>query len=153
MSIKDILKETKLSEKSKERTKDIKLTLDVNIPNHDEELNNIKNNLNLIKEDIQYYKNINNLPNKIFYTLYEDIAKNLMFLAELSKPLFDLQDHIENFYFNEFKKSPALAKELYLNHYSLIHYKYNLNKNRCYKLFDDLDKLYIKINNMKPPTI
>lgn len=150
-SIKEALKNTTLSEKSKHRAKDIKLNLNVNIPNHFTELKEVEQNLNDIKLKIQYQENIKTLPNKIFNEIYEDIARNLIIVAELSRPLFDLQEYIEKFYFKEFKKSPALAKELYLNHYNHIHYNYNLNKNRCYKLFDDLDYIYTKINNQPPP--
>lgn len=149
-SIKEALQNSTLSKKSKERAKDIKLNLNINIPDNSEQLNEINSSLENIKTQIKIHKENKSLPNNSFDTLYESIAKNLILVAELSRPLFNLQNHIENFYFNEFKKSPALAKELYLNHYADIHYKYNMIKNKCFKLFDDLDELYFKIHNSKP---
>ena len=52
----------------------------------------------------------------------------------------------------EAEKSAAAAPDtVALEHYEKIHHPYDILKNRCFKLLDEYDELYFKLNKTTPP--
>jgi len=66
-------------------------------------------------------------------------------------PAFAIEDDIERLYTLHYAKFPELAKKLCNDHYENIHHPYTLLKNRCFRMLEDLDKLYIEIHEKYPP--
>lgn len=124
---------------------------DFNLPNHLNELNVAEKYINIHKEKLDRYIKHNYITNTQFINLYEDIVKVLDYIGRLSMPAFEIESELENMYTKHYIKSPELAKKLWLDHYAKIHHPYSILKNRCFKLLDDIDNLYIDTYNCYPP--
>jgi hypothetical protein len=96
---------------------------------------------------IKLQRKINNI---IHEEIYEETVRILDFLGKLTKPLFELNDSLEYDYIKKYPTSPQLAKKLWLCHCENIHYPYDLLKNRCFKLLEDVDEEFIKRNKTYP---
>lgn len=125
---------------------------------HDFKLQNHKNELAKAEEIIETQKNkLRNLQNlkqicgKTHDTLYEEVIRILDYLGRLSMPIFAIEEELENLYILQHPKSPELAKKLFNDHYEQMHYPYDLLKNRCFRILEELDELYIEVNGKNPP--
>jgi len=121
-----------------------KLLLDIKVPDNTEILNEIEETIEKHKKDIKkgLEEKTLNLDNCKHYT---QIMLNCLYaLGEKSKPLFDIQDEIRDKYYTTYVKTPNLAKELYIKHLDKIHNRYNILKNRCFRLLDEIEKYAIK---------
>ena len=127
-------------------TPDQEIIIEVELPNHDVELENIKNYIDQLKNR---YK-MGTTRKKLTITEYErirDLTLNtLELVGKLSMPAFNIEDELEEKYVMAYRSSPQLAKTLWLDHYERIHRKYNTLKNRCYKILDELES---SINKLK----
>jgi|GEM_PF-1947491 len=123
----------------------------ITIPDHSEELCKaeilIKKNQIKVKK-LYKQKHISNIQHDF---IYEDTIRILDYIGRLSMEIFNLENDLENFYFKTYKHSPELAKKLWLDHYDNIHHPYDLLKNRCFRILDDIDELYISIHKKYPP--
>ena len=134
-------------------TEPSELKLDLNLPDHTNELEEAEGYTSKIKRDILICKENNKLDNQTYKDLYGRITNALYFVGGLSIPAFDVGDKIEQEYFNTYKHAPELAKKLWLDHYARIHHPYNLLKNRLFRLYEILDELYKNINKSSPPNV
>ena len=91
------------------------------------------------------------MNDEIHTSLYERTALLLFYVGKLSESVFKLEDEVERKAFSLFSKTPELAKKAFDDYYYKLHYRYDLLKNRCFKIFEDLDKEYIKKYKKYPP--
>lgn len=127
------------------------LTHQFEIPDHYSELSKAEDAIKKLKNkyiDFLINESFNGLEHTI---LYEEIMKVLDYVGRLSMFAFTLEDEIEKMYVMYYKHAPNLAKKLWLDHYNEIHQPYNVQKNRCFKLLDDIDELYQNLNHENPP--
>lgn len=127
------------------------ITLDLKLPNHANELSKAEDVIEKIKCRFKKYQETNTITNKEYIALYENTVRVLDYVGRLSIPAFNVEDELEEQYFKKFKHSPELAKKLWLEHFENIHHPYNILKNRCFKLLEDYDELYLKIYKTTPP--
>jgi len=126
------------------------ITYDFNLPNHENELSKAEDVINKLKEKINYTE-VYKMTDKLFIEAFEEVIRALDYVGKLSLPAFGIEDEMEAIYNKRYMHSLPLAKELWLNHYGNVHKPYNTLKNRCYKLLDELDALYVRINKKEPP--
>lgn len=124
---------------------------DFNLPNHTTQISKATEVIEKHKGKYLEYQNSQQINDKEFLSLYEEIIRVLDYLGRLSMPAFAIESDIEMEYMKQFNKSPELAKKLWQDHYESIHHPYTLLKNRCYKLLEELDELYIAVNKKSPP--
>jgi hypothetical protein len=124
---------------------------DFNLPTNANELSKAEEVIEKLKlkiKDIIVNKTIND---KIHTTLFEEIIRVLDYVGNLSVPFFKVEEKLEELYILQYSHSPKLAKKLWLDHYEFIHHPYNLLKNRCFRMLDELDEAYIKRFKHEPP--
>lgn len=121
-----------------------KSLLHLEVPNHDEELEIINETINKYKHIINKNIKKKTLSEETYSYHHAVIMKCLYALGELSLPNFNLHDELKKKYNVHYKKTPELAKKLYLDHMSKIHKDYNLLKNRCFRLLDHLEEYAIE---------
>lgn len=112
----------------------------IDLPDHTEELNKVEKLINKYK--IRYKRIIerNIKDKKELEALYEKTITLLEYIGELSLPCFNISDALEQNHYNIYKDSPELAKTLWLEKYGELHHPYNILKNRCFNLLDELEK-------------
>lgn len=128
------------------------ITHDFKLPVHDNELSNAGDKIEKLK--IRLNKTITNsepITDKEFVNVFEEIVRVLDYVGRLSIPAFNIGDKMQEMYKMKFLHAPQLAKQLWLNHFENIHKPYNLLKNRCFKMMEDLDDYYIETYDKKPP--
>lgn len=123
----------------------------INLPDHKEELKTAKDHIEKIKYQFKFIVIQDSLNDKTHEAMYEEIVRVLDYVGRLSMHAFKLEGCLEEMYFDKYRNSPKLAKHLWLQHYEEIHSPYNLLKNRCFKLLNDLDKAYINKFKKHPP--
>lgn len=122
-----------------------------NLPQHKEEITVATDVIEKIKLKLKCKQQAKTLDDKTFVVMYEETVRMLDYVGNLSKPAFEIGDELEGLYYKKYPHSPKLAKKLWLDHYETIHKKYNILKNRCFKILDKLDELYWKVNKKQPP--
>jgi len=125
--------------------------IDFNLPNHESELCDAEEAIEKIKNIVIKITVTNTITDKLHNYYYEEVIRILDYVGKLSMPASKLNDDIERMYRLKFPKSPKLAKQLWLDHYGLIHRPYNLIKNRCFRILDELDNSYILKFGKVPP--
>lgn len=129
----------------------IDLSTDFSIPSNKNEIAVATDNIEKLKFFIEKLSD-NNLINDDMHEYYfDEVIKSLDYVGSLSLPAFNAISDIEFHYTMKYLPYPNLAKKLYLDHYSIIHQPYNILKNRCFRLLDMLDEIYIKKFNANPP--
>lgn len=126
----------------------LELNLSKPIPDHTDEIIKAIDFLREINEDFNNNQNITDYHHEL---LYEKTVKLLYYVGCLSLKIFELQPEIIELYTMKFLRDPAVGKELYYKHYHQLHRKYNLIKNKCFKLLDNIDEKYILLNKKLPP--
>ena len=127
------------------------IEVELNLPNHESELDNAEGNINSLKKSIDLHIKHKSINDKNHTSLYDKVSEILFYVGGLSKSRFLVQDELEQIYFSKYIHSPELAKTLYYQHYENIHHRYTIVKQRCYRLLDDLDESYFKLNKKTPP--
>jgi hypothetical protein len=127
------------------------ITHDFNLPNHRNELSKADSVIDKHKRKLEAFQANGNIDDKSHTELFEEIVRALIYVGRLSEPAFEIGDELEAMYTLQFKHSPSLAKQLWLEHYEDIHRPYTVLKNRCYRLLDMLDEEYIKVHKKNPP--
>ena len=117
------------------------------LPDHTEHLKKANDEFEKIKK---FYKT-NPLNDKNFIYIYEQTAYILCYVGDLSTEVFNVHDYLEEEYLMKYLHSPVLGKELFWKHYEDLHRPYTLIKNRCFRMFEDLDEQYIRMYNKYPP--
>lgn len=131
----------------------IELDIDLGLPDHSEQLYDTEIYVSKIRKELQDQKKLKELNDFVYETLYTRITKALYYVGKLSMPAFNIEEKLEEEYFNVYQHAPELARKLWLDHYSEIHRPYNILKNRLFRLFDELDEAYISINKKEPPQL
>jgi hypothetical protein len=126
------------------------LSIDLNLPDFTEFLEKSNEDTINIKEKFNQIKEMSIMNDYWHERLYEENATILLSLGNVSQAVFNVQDKIEETYTNKYINAPALAKMLYYEHYEKLHQPFSILKNRCWRLFDELDKEYQRINNCNP---
>ena len=136
---------------SKNSDPELFLIPEVEIPNHKVELEKADEVIKNLKFKLKQIEITKQIDGKKHTALYEEIVRVLDYVGRLSKPLFDIEESLERMYILHYPKSPELSKKLCNDHYEKIHYPYTILKNRCFKMLEDLDEMYIKRWGVKPP--
>jgi hypothetical protein len=127
------------------------ITVDLKLPNYSNELSKANDVIEKLKKKIDKITIDKTIDDKLHTDLFEEVIRVLDYVGRLSMPAFAIEDDLERMYIKQYLHSPELAKKLWLDHYEKIHHPYTLLKNRCFKLLDDLDEVYIKVHKKNPP--
>lgn len=122
----------------------------IEIPNHIIDLEKVNDLIETIKFKLKQHEGFKTLDDKSYEALYGETIRILYHLGDLSTPAFNIADKLEERYYRMYKHSPQLAKKLWSQKYHEIHKPYNLYKNRCYTILDQLDLLYFEIHQCPP---
>lgn len=126
--------------------------VDLNIPCCEEDLLKAKDAIKALQIKFLYIKNDNQMNDYWHDKLYEDNSRILAFVGSLSKRIFNVEDKLEKLYTERYIKTPRLAKHFWYVHYENLHHPFTSIKNKCWRLFDELDKEYRRTNdNQNPP--
>ena len=119
-----------------------KLDIELELPNHDIDLERAKNILDKAERDIVWFKTKQiDIPDRKKQVLTHTIDVVLNGVGLMSQSRFDVRDKLEEEYSKAFIKQPALGKELYLKHYESLHKPFDKLKNKCFNLFYKLDNI------------
>jgi hypothetical protein len=124
---------------------------DFNLPNHDNELSKAEDVIEKLKNRLKIIEIQRTIDDKTHTQMFEHVVRILDYVGRLSMPAFAIEDEMEEMYKMKFLHAPELGKKLWLDHYGNVHHPYNLLKNRCYKLLEELDAEYFKRHKKKPP--
>lgn len=122
---------------------------DFNLPNQANELSKAEEVIEKLKNEIT--NSTDSITDLSHDRLYEQVIRVLDYVGHLSVPAFEINDRLEAMYIQQHPYAPGLAKELWLQHYETIHHPYNLLKNRCWRMLEELDENYIKKFGKNPP--
>lgn len=122
-----------------------------NLVNHDKELAEAEVAIEELKNKVNDCLSKKTICDNVHLALYEEIIRVLDYAGRLSMQVFEVNEELELQYIQKYKKQPALAKQLWLEHYDQLHHPYSLIKNRCFKLLDKLDQGYIDTFKHFPP--
>jgi hypothetical protein len=127
------------------------ITHDFKLPNHYNELCKAEEVIEKLKNKFKKIEKTKTINDKNHDELYNEIIRILDYVGRLSMPAFAIEDDIERLYTLHYAKFPELAKKLWNDHYENIHHPYTLLKNRCFRMLEELDKLYIDTHEKYPP--
>ena len=132
-------------------TNNYNIELEFNLINHDKELSDAEDAIETLKLKVIEIIINETLDDNVHEEFYEEIMRVLDYTGRLSMQIFAINDLLEEQYLKKYKNAPAMAKELWLNHYEQLHQPYNKIKNRCFKLLDRLDNGYVALYDKNPP--
>jgi len=124
---------------------------DFNLPNHTNELVDAEHALIKVRDKLTFIKKQKSFSPKQHTKMFDRTAEILSYVGSLSKPALELGIEIENLYTIHYMKFPHLAKRLWQEHHASLNAPYNVIKNRCFRMFNELDETYIKLNKVYPP--
>jgi hypothetical protein len=124
---------------------------DFNLPTYANELYKAEEVIDKLKIKLKHISVNKTITNKLHTQLFEEIIRVLDYVGQLSEPAFAIEDELEELYVLQYPHSPSLAKKLWLDHYEYVHHPYNILKNRCFRMLDEVDEEYIKKFKCKPP--
>jgi hypothetical protein len=127
------------------------ITHDFKLPNHYNELCKAEEVIEKLKNKFKKIEKTKTINDKNHDELYNEIVRILDYVGRLSMPAFAIEDDIERLYTLHYAKFPELAKKLWNDHYENIHHPYTLLKNRCFRMLEELDQLYIETHEKYPP--
>jgi hypothetical protein len=127
------------------------ITHDFKLPNHHNELCKADEIIDKLKNKFKKIEKTKTINGKNHDELYNEIIRILDYVGRLSMPAFAIEEELEQMYTLQYAKFPELAKKLCNDHYENIHHPYTLLKNRCFRMLEELDNLYIKTHKKYPP--
>ena len=127
------------------------ITHDFKLPNHHNELCKAEEIIDKLKNKFKKIEKTKTINGKNHDELYNEIIRILDYVGRLSMPAFAIEDEMERMYTLRYTKFPELAKKLCNDHYENIHHPYTLLKNRCFRMLEELDQLYIETHEKYPP--
>lgn len=128
-------------------------TIKLDLPDHSKELQESEDYIKNLKLKLEDINRGRKMSDKEYSTMFENISRGLYYVGSLSQPAFEVEEEIEQFYFREYKNTPELARKLWQDKYGEIHHPYNILKNRLFRLYEELDAMYKKINKSQPPRV
>ena len=120
------------------------------VPNHQLELEKAEEYIEDLKFKFRNCERLQKITEKEYIELYQETIRILYYVGDLSQPLFDCQEELEDRYIKMYIHSPELAKKLFFEKCHEVHKPYNLLKNRCYTILDGLDELFYEIHSHAP---
>ena len=127
------------------------IDVNLNLPNHTDNLKEAELMLNAIRKDIIDVCLEDKLSDEIHEKLFDKIVIVLDWVGRMSIPAFKIRDELEETYLITYRKTPKLGRLLFDKHYHNIHRPYSSLKNRCFNTIDELDILYKEKFNKNPP--
>ena len=124
---------------------------DFNLPCHENELSKADDEIQKLKIRFNKHSDTKVLSDAEFLRLYDDVIRVLDYVGRLSMSVFEIEDEFEELYKLKFLHAPDLGKIIWQEHYQGMHHPYNLLKNRCFKILDELDEMYQMIHSKYPP--
>lgn len=121
------------------------------IPDHSNELSEAEDRIEKLKNRLKIIKTQRCINDSNHEELFEFTVQVLDYVGKLSMSVFALEDQIQDVFFRRYKSHPELAKTLWQEEYGRIHHPYNILKNRCYRLLEELDAEYHKRHKKHPP--
>jgi len=125
--------------------------LQFDLPDHANELAKVEEIIGKYKTNVREIIQTKTITDTNHDKYYEEVVRALDYVGKLSMSAFNIEDELEELYIKQYIHAPALAKSLWLEHYGKIHRPYNLLKNRCFKLLEELDDSYRDIYKKQPP--
>ena len=122
----------------------------IKIENHCNELERAEEFIDELKYEYRKHERLQTIDEKEYVHLYQETIRVLYYIGDLSMTAFNVEKQLEEKYLLMYAHSPELGKQLYFNKYHEIHKPYNLLKNRCYTLLDQLDDLFTQIHSRSP---
>ena len=129
------------------------LSINLDLPDHSEELKNAEESINKIKNELKLIINEKSITDELHEILFEKIIYLLDYVGQLSVTAYDIANKLEELYYKTYPHSPMLAKKLWQEHFTHIHHPYNILKNRCFRLIDELDLEYYNVHHKDPPNM
>lgn len=126
------------------------LPIDFKLPDYSNEIITATDIIKNLKEELSIMQMDKTINDKSHEIMFERIIKVLDYVGRLSQPSFNIEDDLEMLYTEKYIHSPELAKKLWQDHYELIHHPFDLLKNRCFRLIEELDSLFHQINKRHP---
>jgi len=127
------------------------LDIDLSLPNHLNKLSDAEAKIDTYKTRFSAIQKSGRINNTTHESLFDDTVIMLDYLGRLSEPVFKVEDIIEQAYLKCYAKSkPEEVKKMWYEHYELAHRPYSLLKNRCYRILDDLDDEFMRVNKTFP---
>jgi hypothetical protein len=123
---------------------------DFKLPNHSNELSKAECIIEKLRNKFKVMLVNKSITDTEHLQMYEEVVTVLDYVGRLSMPAFAIEEDMERLYVMRYPHSPELAKKLWLDHFENVHHPYNTLKNRCFKLLDDLDELYLSVYNKNP---
>ncbi|MFW5847468.1 MAG: hypothetical protein ACOCVF_00925 [bacterium] len=136
--------ETDIQEYDIENYKPFFLNLKLNLPDHSKELEIADNVINSLTKEIRLSGFTKTVTEEEYRKKYQKLIDTLEYLGELSVPVFEVEEYIEDLYLMTYKKNPQFTKKLWYAHYAQLHYPYTNLKEKCFRLLTSLDKRYLK---------
>ena len=114
--------------------------IEIQLPDHSEQLVKAKELLKKVDKDMKWHRDtLVDIPATKRKTMVYITDTVLGVVGDLSQTRFDIRDSLEEQYTRKYIKSPALGKELFLQHYDSLHEDYNKVKNKCFDLLSKID--------------
>lgn len=126
-------------------------SIQIETPDHSNELSKAEELIEKLKNRLKITGTQRSIDDEMHTKMFDEVVFVLMYVGDLSESIFNLGDTLEEQYLKTYIKTPELAKTLWLKHYDELHHPYNLLKNRCYKLLEELDAQYHKKFKKHPP--
>jgi predicted DNA-binding transcriptional regulator len=127
------------------------ITYNFNLPNHSNELSKAENIIEKYQQKLKKYQHNNRINDNEHTALFEDTIRILDYVGRLSMSAFAIEDELQDMYTKQYIHSPELAKKLWLDHFENIHHPYNILKNRCFRILEEVDELYQNVHKKNPP--
>lgn len=116
-------------------------------------LRNAENEIESIRLRLNRIKELRKINDEQFEQVFEGTCRQLFKISNLSIDVFDIQEDLKKKYNGLYPDDPKKAKTFFNLEYSELHKMYDILKNRCYAILDDLDLTYERFNKRKPPNI
>jgi hypothetical protein len=126
------------------------LTTDFKLPDYSNELLTAAQAIEKLKDEIETINLNKTITDKSHEIIFERIIKVLDYVGKLSQPSFEIEYKLEELYIINYPHSPELAKKLWQDHYENIHHPFDLLKNRCFRLIEELDAIFHIIHKRHP---
>ena len=123
------------------------ISIHIVVPNHTKELDQIESIIEAINYKIKLPIQFNAKQIVQTESLKDELLITLNRLGRLSQDLFALEENLKAQYKIAYTNTPQLARILFQKHNTKLHKRYDLYKNRCFKMFEKLLKREKKLLN------
>jgi len=126
------------------------LHIELELPDHTAKLTDAEAKIENLRTRFVEIQNSGKINNYTHEPLYDETVLMLDYLGRLSRPIFGIESTIEEKYCKEYVSEPVKVKKLWYEHYEYIHRPYTILKNRCYRVLEDLDDEFFRVNHCFP---